>query len=277
MFRPRRERLRALSINRMIPNILTMLALCAGLTALRYGLEQKWESAVLSLVVAAILDTLDGRIARILKETSKFGAELDSLSDFVGFGVAPALLLYLWTMNSAGPVGWVLVLLFSVCCALRLARFNTVIDAPEPPAWAKNYFTGVPAPAGAGLVLLPMILSFQIDAAWLRSPLLAGAIIFIVACLLVSRLPTYSFKNFRIQHRMVLFTMLGVGILAALSVSAPWLTLSIVIAAYIISFPFAIHSFRRLKSEADEFQKKAQPVPAELDKSDEGNGNQATE
>jgi CDP-diacylglycerol--serine O-phosphatidyltransferase len=125
--------------------------------------------------------------------------------------------------------------------------------------------------------LLPMILSFQIDAAWLRSPLLAGAIIFIVACLLVSRLPTYSFKNFRIQHRMVLFTMLGVGILAALSVSAPWLTLSIVIAAYIISFPFAIHSFRRLKSEADEFQKKAQPVPAELDKSDEGNGNQATE
>ena len=277
MFRPRRERLRALSINRMIPNILTMLALCAGLTALRYGLEQKWEFAVLSLVVAAILDALDGRIARILNETSKFGAELDSLSDFVGFGVAPALLLYLWTMSGAGPLGWVLVLLFSVCCALRLARFNTVIDAPEPPAWAKNYFTGVPAPAGAGLVLLPMILSFQLDLAWLRSPILVGAIIVVVAFLLVSRVPTFSFKNFRVQHRMVLYTMLGVGLLAALSVSAPWLTLTLILAAYIISFPSAIRSFRRLEAEADEFHKQGEGDTGDFGGTGVDNDNQAAE
>ena len=118
MFRPRRGSLKGQSFNKMIPNILTMLALCAGLTALRFGLEEKWEAAVLSLVVAAVLDALDGRVARLLRGTSKFGAELDSLSDFIGFGVAPALLLYLWTMKDAGPIGWVLVLLFGICCAL---------------------------------------------------------------------------------------------------------------------------------------------------------------
>jgi len=240
--------LKALSINRMIPNILTMLALCAGLTALRYGLAEKWEAAVMSLVVAAILDTLDGRIARILRGTSKFGAELDSLSDFIGFGVAPAVLLYLWTMSSAGPLGWVLVLLYSVCCALRLARFNTVSDEPAPPTWAKNYFTGVPAPAGAGLVLIPMIISFQIDSDFMRSPVIAGLFIIVVSFLLISRLPTYSFKNIRVQHRFQLLMMLVVGLLAALTVSAPWLTLTVIMAAYLASFPGAFISFRRLQS-----------------------------
>ena len=128
MLGTRRKRLKELSFNKMIPNILTMLALCAGLTALRFGLEEKWEPAIVSLVIAGVLDALDGRLARALQGTSKFGAELDSLSDFIGFGVAPALLLYLWTMKDAGPIGWVLVLLFSICCALRLARFNTGID-----------------------------------------------------------------------------------------------------------------------------------------------------
>jgi len=252
MYRPRRERLKGQSFNKMIPNILTMLALCAGLTALRFGIEGKWEPAVLSLVVAAILDALDGRIARLLKGTSKFGAELDSLSDFIGFGVAPALLLYLWTMKDAGPVGWVLVLLFSVCCALRLARFNTDIDGPELPAWAKNYFTGIPAPAGAGLVLLPLIVSFQVESDFVREPVVVGIIIVVVACLLVSRLPTFSFKNFMVPHRLILLTMLVVGLLAALSVSAPWLTLTIILCLYIASLPFAPRSFKKLEKEAAE-------------------------
>lgn len=254
MFRPRRARIKAQSLNRMIPNILTMLALCAGLTSMRYGLEQKWEPAILSLVVAAILDTLDGRLARLLQGTSKFGAELDSLSDFIGFGVAPALLLYLWTMNTAGPFGWVVVLFFSVCCALRLARFNTNIDEPEPPAWAKNYFTGVPAPAGAGLVLLPMILSFQIDSGFLRSPVLVAFVIIVVGIMLVSQMPTYSFKNLRVQHRFVLVTMLIVGLFGAMIVSAPWLTLTIILIAYLITMPFSLKSFRTQKEEAEALQ-----------------------
>ena len=250
MFRPRRGRLKGQSFNKMIPNILTMLALCAGLTALRFGLEEKWEAAVLSVVVAAVLDALDGRVARLLRGTSKFGAELDSLSDFIGFGVAPALLLYLWTMKDAGPIGWVLVLLFGICCALRLARFNTNIDGPELPAWAKNFFTGVPAPAGGGLVLLPLILSFQLESAVVRDPVVVGLTILAVASLLVSRLPTFSFKNFRVSQRFVLPTMLLVGLVAAFSVSAPWLTLTIILCLYIASLPFAPRTFKKLEKEA---------------------------
>ena len=251
----------------MIPNMLTMLALCAGLTALKFGLEEKWEAAVISIVVAAVLDGLDGRIARLLRGTSKFGAELDSLSDFVGFGVAPALLLFLWTMKDAGPFGWVLVLLFSVCCALRLARFNTNIDGPELPPWAKNFFTGVPAPAGGGLVLLPLIISFQVESKLVREPVVVGIVIVIVSCLLVSRLPTYSFKHFRVPHRFVLLTMLSVGLLAAFSVSAPWLTLTIVLCSYIVSLPFSPRSFRKLKNEAAELAPPdGDPLTSKVDK-----------
>ena len=260
MFRPKRERIKGQSFNRMIPNILTMLALCAGLTALRFGLEENWEAAVISIVVAGVLDALDGRIARLLRGTSKFGAELDSLSDFVGFGVAPALLLFLWTMKDAGPIGWVLVLLYTVCCALRLARFNTNIDGPDLPAWAKNFFVGVPAPAGGGLVLLPLIISFQLEADFIRQPTLVGIVILIVSCLLVSRLPTYSFKKFRVPHRFVLLTMLIVGMIAALSVSAPWLTLTIMLGLYIVSLLFSPRSFRKLSREAAELTNK-QKIP----------------
>ena len=250
MFHKRRKRLKGLSFNTMIPNILTMLALCAGMTAMRFGLDEKWEPAILSLTIAAILDSLDGRIARALRGTSKFGAELDSLSDFICFGVAPALLLYIWTMKTAGQWGWVLVLLFCVCCALRLARFNTNIDKPEPPNWTKNYFTGVPVPAGAGLVLLPMIISFQTKVDLVREPFFVSIFILVVSGLLVSQLPTYSFKTLRIQHRFILLTMLAAGLVAALAVSAPWLTLTIILIFYIISFPFGLKSYKKQEARA---------------------------
>lgn len=254
MFRPSGKRIRGLSFNRLIPNILTMLALCAGLTAMRYGLEERWEAAVISLVVAAILDALDGRLARLLEGTSKFGAELDSLSDFICFGVAPALLLFLWTMNSVGPFGWVLVLLFSVCCALRLARFNTNLEEPKLPAWAKNYFIGVPAPAGAGLVLLPMVASFQHGGEVWRSPVFVSVFIVVVACLLVSKIPTYSFKNVRVQHRFVLATMLLVGFMAAMIVSAPWQTLTAMLFVYIATIPFSMRTFHSQSRKATQLQ-----------------------
>lgn len=256
MQRVRRKRLRGLSFNKMIPNILTLLALCAGLTAIRFGLQERWEHAGLAIVVAAILDGLDGRVARILKGASKFGAELDSLSDFLCFGVAPSMLLYLWAMKDTGRFGWALVLLFSVCCALRLARFNTGIDNPDMPPWAYNFFSGVPAPAGAGLVLLPMWLSFQFDTDVLQRPAFVSVFLLIISGLLVSRIPTFAFKKFKVPHGWVLPTMLFVGLFAAALVSAPWMTISASLLAYIVSIPFSIRSYRTLARKAQELKHK---------------------
>lgn len=253
MFRPRRERLKGQSFNRMIPNMLTVLALCSGLTAFRFAFDEKWEAAVLCIVIAAVLDALDGRIARLLGHTSKFGAELDSLSDFFAFGVAPPMLIYLWTLHQSGSLGWIVALLFCVCMALRLARFNTALDAPSLPLWAKNYFTGVPAPAAAGLALTPMVLSFQTDIEFVRHPAFASAFLVVVAALMVSRLPTYSFKNVRVPHRFALFMLLIVALLAAFAVVAPWLTLTVLTAIYIALLPVGWRTFNRLKREADAY------------------------
>ena len=166
----RHKRPEWLHINKMIPNFLTILAISAGMSAIRFGLEEQWENAALAILAAAILDALDGRVARILKGASKFGAELDSLSDFISFGVAPAMLLYLWAMQHFGPFGWMLTVLFSVSMALRLARFNTMLEVDSLPVWTSNFFAGVPAPAAAGLVLMPMILSFIVGDSFFRSP-----------------------------------------------------------------------------------------------------------
>ena len=243
----RRERLKGLPFNRMIPNILTLLALCAGLTAIRYGLEERWEHAGLALLVAAILDGLDGRIARVLKGASKFGAELDSLSDFICFGVAPALLLYMWTLSAAGRIGWVLALLFSVCCVLRLARFNTNLEDSDQPAWTSNFFAGVPAPAGGGLVMLPMFLSFQFGEGLFKQPAMVAVFIVVVSALMISRIPTFTFKKFRVAPRWILPTMLLVGLFAALLVSAPWLTMSATLIFYLTTIPFSLRSYRKLE------------------------------
>ncbi|MGE5516047.1 MAG: CDP-diacylglycerol--serine O-phosphatidyltransferase [Bacteroidota bacterium] len=262
MFKPRATRSRrakiirppripGLSINRLIPNILTLLALCAGLTSIRFGLHGAWEQAVIAIIMAGILDGLDGRVARLLQGTSKFGAELDSLSDFVSFGVAPAMLLYLWTMQGAGGLGWAIVLLYTVCCGLRLARFNTMLGQADLPPYAYNFFTGVPAPAAAGVVLLPMVASFEFGRGFFDRPVVVAVFLLGVAFLMVSTIPTFSFKKVRIPNAWVLPILLIIGLLAAFLVTEPWKTLAVIGAAYVVLIPVSIRSFRRLKAQAE--------------------------
>src|SRR5262245_37319408 len=192
----RRRRLRQIPVRipvrTLVPNLITLLALCAGITAIRLAVEGKLEWAVAAIVFAAALDGIDGRLARMLKGTSRFGAELDSLADFVNFGVAPALMLYFWGLREFGDLGWIAGLVFAISTGLRLARFNVMVDDPNKPAWAAKFFTGVPAPAGAIIVLLPIYLSF------LGVPRLPGTAhftlvyTFAIAVLMVSRLPVFS-------------------------------------------------------------------------------------
>ncbi|HVO02862.1 MAG TPA: phosphatidylcholine/phosphatidylserine synthase [Candidatus Cybelea sp.] len=245
----RRNRLRDHSINRLIPNMLTLIALCAGLTSIRFALLEEWEHAVLAILFAAVFDALDGRIARLLDSSSKFGAELDSLSDFVSFGVGPSVMLFMWSMHDVRGAGWALVLLFSAGMALRLARFNTKLDNADLPAWTSRFFTGVPAPAGAGLVLLPLMAWLEFHAEFFRSPLLVGPVMLVVAGLLVSRIPTFSFKRMKITQRLVLPTMVVVAVLTALALALPWATLMLVMLMYLGSIPLSIAAHRRLQQQ----------------------------
>ncbi|SEH28786.1 CDP-diacylglycerol--serine O-phosphatidyltransferase [Magnetospirillum fulvum] len=258
--RKRQPRIPGLSVKRLIPNVMTLLALCAGLTSIRFAVHGLWREAVIATVLAAILDGLDGRVARLLHGTSKFGAELDSLSDFVSFGVAPAMVLYFWTMRDAGGFGWALVLLFSVCCALRLARFNTMIGEPDLPPYASNFFTGVPAPAAAGLVLLPLILTIQFGSGFFDKPIIVAVFLMGVSFLMVSQLPTFSFKKVRIPHKWVLPILLFVGLAAAFLVTEPWLTLSVLGGLYLATIPMAISALHRLKTQAETAANPSEPV-----------------
>ncbi len=257
--RPRsRPRFAGLSFNRMVPNILTLFGLCAGLSAMRYGLEARFGPAAVAIVVAACIDGLDGRLARLLKATSRFGAEFDRLTDFCCFGVAPAFVLYLWSLQRLGAFGFVPCLFFAVCVALRLARFNAALDAGPGPAYAYNFFTGVPAPAGAGLALLPLFIGLEgraIDVGWLveiaRSPAFCAPVLIGAGFLCVSTLPVWSFKNFKVPAEYVLPLLLGVGLFAAVLVADPWAALAGVGITYIAMLPFSVRSFRRLKREAE--------------------------
>ncbi|MCW5750111.1 MAG: CDP-diacylglycerol--serine O-phosphatidyltransferase [Alphaproteobacteria bacterium] len=245
MFGPAGSRFRGLPIRSLIPNSLTVLALCAGLTSMRFALQGHFQTAVTLILVAAVIDGLDGRMARLLKGTSRFGAELDSLSDFVCFGVAPAFLLYQWSLSDMGGLGWMAVVAYAVCCALRLARFNTMVDDHSRPAWTAHFFTGVSSPAAAGLAMLFIILSFEAgDTLWRLAPLNALWLIF-VAALMVSRLPSYSFKKLRIRREAGLLILLGVALTAGLLISFPWYTLFGFGVLYLLSLPLAYRSYIR--------------------------------
>ena len=253
------RRLSDFSVNRMVPNVLTLLAVCAGMTAIRFAINGDFQYAVFTIIAAGVFDGLDGRLARLLRATSRFGAELDSLSDFISFGVAPAAVLYLWTMAQWHSIGWVIVLFFAVCCALRLARFNTQLAA-EPPPWAAGFFTGAPAPAGAGLLMLPMFISFEWGDWIARSPYLNGVWITGVALLMISTVPTVSLKRIRIPPDFVVPTLLGIGVLAGLFTTAPWPTLTFIGAVYIASIPLTVRASLRLRRAAE--ARRAEPTEA---------------
>ena len=253
---PRRRRfkvgtnkLRSLSFNRIFPNMITLLALCAGMTAIRYGFNGQWDRAALAIVIAGMLDGVDGRIARLLKGTSKFGAELDSLADAISFGVAPALVMYAWAMNQApNGLGWAICLLHAVCTVLRLARFNTMVGH-DLPQWAHNYFTGVPSPGGAGIAILPLVFWLLTDERIFQHWAVAGIFLVSSAILMVSRVPVYSGKHIRLKPHLALPLMVFVGVFAGLLVTEPWATLSFVGLAYIALIPMSALSYRRLQKE----------------------------
>lgn len=238
----------------LVPNILTVLALCAGLTSIRLGLEGRFELAVIAILVAAVLDGMDGRLARLLRGATRFGAELDSLTDFVNFGVAPILLLYNWTLNQLGGLGWIVALAYSICCALRLARFNTALDDPDRPAWARYFFVGMPAPAGAATAMLPLYLSFLgLDQlrAW---HLVIALFVCGIAFLMISRVPTFSGKGTRVRRDHVLPLLVLVALLTALLVSYPWLTLAGATIAYFASIPLSRARYSRYERDGSSIE-----------------------
>ncbi len=246
------KRTRGLSIREVIPNAITVAATCAALTGLRFAIEGAWGFAVGAVVIAAVLDALDGRMARILNATSEFGAQLDSLSDFVSFGVVPALILYFWSLNGLGGFGWAVALLLTVCCGLRLARFNSRIDTL--PSFAYNFFQGVPAPAGAGLALLPIAASLAFGEAAVAPPWLTGLWTVAVGLLMVSELPTYSFKKVKVPRRLLVPLMLLFGLTLAGLAGQPWDTIVVMGVIYLALIPFSVMSYKKLKDEADRLQ-----------------------
>jgi CDP-diacylglycerol--serine O-phosphatidyltransferase len=276
--RPRRvrPRFKGPSFNRMVPNIMTLLGLCAGLTGMRFALDARFGSAAVALVVAACIDGLDGRLARMLKATSRFGAEFDSLADFLCFGVAPAFILYLWSLDAGGGYGFAPCLMFAVCMALRLARFNASLGPEEgaatPPAYAQSFFTGVPAPAGAGLALFPLFLGLEARSlgwthvlAVAHHPLFCAVVLVGTAMLLVSTLPVWSFKNFKVPAQFVLPVLLGVGAFAAVLVADPWGALAGVGLLYACMLPLSRRSFHRLRAEAEGHEDDKPPMPSDAE------------
>ncbi|WP_028925410.1 CDP-diacylglycerol--serine O-phosphatidyltransferase [Pseudonocardia acaciae] len=230
---------------RLLPNAITVLALCAGLSAVQYALAARYELAVAALTVAAIFDALDGRIARMLDATSKMGAELDSLADCVSFGVAPALVLFVWRLEG-NQLGWIVALVFAVCAALRLARFNTLLDDTEQPPYDKEFFVGVPAPAAALLAVTPLLLELQFGQGFWSSPALVGAWALLVAALMVSRLRTLSMKTVRVPAQFIAPLLVLVGLAGAALITVPFLALALAVLVYLAHLPYAVYRYRWL-------------------------------
>ncbi|WP_192256519.1 CDP-alcohol phosphatidyltransferase family protein [Mesorhizobium silamurunense] len=240
-------RIREIPMRMVLPNLVTVLAICAGLSGIRFAFEDRFEPAVVMVLLAAFLDGIDGRLARMLKATSKFGAQMDSLADIVNFGVAPALVLYAFLLDRAGSPGWIAALLFTIACGMRLARFNVLADDTDQPAWQTEYFVGVPAPAGAVLVMLPLYLYFLRLGLEPTRPaaFVATGFTVLVAFLLVSRLPVYSGKSVKVPGDRVLPVILGVVLYILLLMAYPWYTLTASVAGYLLFLPFSVRAYSK--------------------------------
>lgn len=241
------RRLGGIPLRAFAPNAITALALCFGLTGVRFAIGEEWDKALAAIIFAGVLDGMDGRIARLLRAQSKFGAELDSLSDVIAFGVAPAMILFLWSLQYAPKFGWTAALAIAVCCALRLARFNSRMDAEFQPHKSAGFLTGIPAPAGAGLAFVPVYLWLVTGSDLFREWYVVMPWALGVAMLMISAIPTYSWASIRLRRSWRLFALAGVGLLGAALVTAPWLTLLAVCALYAATLPFGLASYAKVR------------------------------
>ena len=249
--RPRRLRRPAsgLPLRTITPNALTALALSAGLTGVRFAIGGDWQTAVVMILIASVLDGVDGQVARMLRGTSRFGAELDSLSDAISFGVAPALILYLWSLTEAPRFGWICALVFAVFCALRLARFNAQIDAADQPRKAAGYLTGIPAPAAAIGAMLPLYLWFITGEPWLRSPWLVAPWMAFIAFLMVSSIATFSWGSLRLRRNIRFEALAIIVAIGAALINAPWPTLVVICFVYLALIPFSAINYARIRRQ----------------------------
>ena len=248
------------------PNAITALALCFGLTGVRFAIDGEWDKALAAVVFAGVLDGMDGRIARLLKANSRFGAELDSLSDNIAFGVAPALILFLWSLQYAPSFGWIAALALAVACALRLARFNSRIDADDQPHKSAGFLTGVPAPAGAGLSFVPIYLWLVTDNPWFQQWQVVLPWAIFISVLMISNIATFSWGSLRLRQSWRLFALAAVGLLGAALVTQPWLTLLAVSTLYLALIPFSVAAYGRVKRRRAAPAAPAPGVPASADR-----------
>ncbi|MHA6333985.1 CDP-alcohol phosphatidyltransferase family protein [Qipengyuania sp. CAU 1752] len=242
---------KGLSLRAVLPNAITVAALCAGLTGIRFAISGEWASAVMAIVIAGVLDGLDGRIARLLKAQSRFGAELDSLADSLSFGMAPAIVLYLWSLQDLPRLGWFAALAFAIACALRLARFNAQIDVDEQPHKSAGFLTGVPAPAGAGLAFTPVYLWLATGGEWefLRDPIIVGPWMALIAVLMISNMATLSWTSIRPRRNIRLEVIFFIGLLFAALLVEPWWTLAAICIAYLSFMPYGLWRYSRIKQQ----------------------------
>jgi CDP-diacylglycerol---serine O-phosphatidyltransferase len=236
-----------ISLRALAPNAVTAMALCTGLSGVWFAMQDRWDAALVAVVVAGVLDAMDGRIARLLKGESRFGAELDSLSDVIAFGATPALILYSWALQHMPRFGWTICLFFVLCAALRLARFNARIDNDDQPHKSAGFNTGVPSPAGAGLALLPLAIWLESGAEWARDYRLIGPWILLCAVLMISNVATFSWSSLKVRPAWRFIALAGIGLLAATLIAAPWVGLIAISAVYAGLIPLSVLSYAKVK------------------------------